>query len=227
MKILVVDDEDDIRSLICLTVKKAGFETVEAETALLAVDLARAEQPDLVILDLMLPDMNGLDVCRILKGSDETKNIPIIMVTAKIKDSDVVKGLELGADDYITKPFSLNVLVSRIKSVLRRCEMTKANDKSEITVGNLKIDTKKHEITVKGKAVDVSATEFSIIELLSRNAGQVFSRKRIISDIKGEDYPVTDRSIDVQVLDIRRKFETAGLTDIIQTVRGVGYKVCE
>lgn len=227
MKILVVDDEDDIRSLICLTVKKAGFETVEAETALLAVDLARAEQPDLVILDLMLPDMNGLDVCRILKGSDETKNIPIIMVTAKIKDSDVVKGLELGADDYITKPFSLNVLVSRIKSVLRRCEITKENDRAEITVGSLKIDTKKHEITVKGKAVDVSATEFSIIELLSRNAGQVFSRKRIISDIKGADYPVTDRSIDVQVLDIRRKFEAVGLTDIIQTVRGVGYKVCE
>lgn len=224
MKILVVDDEDNIRELIRFNLNKEGFDVAEAATAADAVRLARDERPALIALDLMLPDMSGLDVCRILKSDTEVKDIPIIMVTAKGDERDIIAGLDLGADDYITKPFSPRVLLSRVKSVLRRCEGAPAGG-GEITAAGVTINSARREAAANGKPIELSATEFDILELLARNAGQVFSRKKIINSVKGSDYPVTDRSIDVQILGIRRKLEAAGAADVIETMRGVGYRL--
>lgn len=227
MKILITDDEEPIRELIKYNVEKAGFETVCAENALQAVQLARTQSPSLVLLDLMLPDMSGLDVCRILKGDDATRSIPIIMVTAKTEEADIVTGLELGADDYITKPFSPKILVARIQSVLRRAENRSSQHlKAEnLKAGPLVVDVLRHEISALGQKIEFTATEFAILEHLVRHAGQVFSRQQIINAIKGSDYPVTERAIDVQILSIRHKLSDAGCPELIETIRGVGYRM--
>lgn len=227
MKILITDDEEPIRELVKYNVEKAGYETVCAENALTAVQLARSEQPSLILLDLMLPDMSGLDVCRILKGDDATRTIPIIMVTAKTEEADIVTGLELGADDYVTKPFSPKILVARIQSVLRRLETqgSAAAKTDTFQAGPLVVDVLRHEISAFGKKLDFTATEFAILEHLVRHAGQVFSRQQIINAIKGSDYPVTERAIDVQILSIRHKLADAGCTELIETIRGVGYRM--
>lgn len=227
MKILITDDEEPIRELIKYNVEKAGFETVCAENALEAVQLARTQSPSLVLLDLMLPDMSGLDVCRILKGDESTRSIPIIMVTAKTEEADIVTGLELGADDYITKPFSPKILVARIQSVLRRAE-SRNNQPSKtenLKAGPLVVDVLRHEISALGQKIEFTATEFAILEHLVRHAGQVFSRQQIINAIKGSDYPVTERAIDVQILSIRHKLSDAGCPELIETIRGVGYRM--
>ena len=226
MKILITDDEEPIRELIKYNVEKNGYETVCAENALQAVQLARSEKPSLLILDLMLPDMSGLDVCRILKGDESTRSIPIIMVTAKTEESDIVTGLELGADDYITKPFSPKVLLARILSVLRRSQNfnSGATAGDVLTAGPVSVDIPRHEVLVEGKRSDFTATEFAILEHLVRHAGQVFSRQQIINAIKGADYPVTERAIDVQILSIRHKLADAGCREMIETIRGVGYR---
>ena len=227
MKILITDDEESIRELIKYNVEKSGFETVCAENALQAVQFSRLEKPGLILLDLMLPDMSGLDVCRILKGDDSTRSIPIIMVTAKTEESDIVTGLELGADDYITKPFSTKVLLARIQSVLRRAQNqnSPAVSGDVLTAGPVSVDFPRHEILVEGKKVEFTATEFAILEHLVRHAGQVFSRQQIINAIKGSDYPVTERAIDVQILSIRHKLSDAGCKEMIETIRGVGYRM--
>lgn len=227
MKILITDDEEPIRELIKYNVEKAGFETVCAENALQAVQLARTHSPSLILLDLMLPDMSGLDACRILKGDEATKSIPIIMVTAKTEEADIVTGLELGADDYVTKPFSPKILVARIQSVLRRAEnrSTQVSKTETLKAGPLVVDVLRHEISALGQKVDFTATEFAILEHLVRHAGQVFSRQQIINAIKGSDYPVTERAIDVQILSIRHKLSDAGCPELIETIRGVGYRM--
>ncbi len=227
MKILITDDEEPIRELIKYNVEKAGFETVCAENALQAVQLARTQSPSLILLDLMLPDMSGLDACRILKGDEATKSIPIIMVTAKTEEADIVTGLELGADDYVTKPFSPKILVARIQSVLRRAEnrSTQVSKTETLKAGPLVVDVLRHEISALGQKVDFTATEFAILEHLVRHAGQVFSRQQIINAIKGSDYPVTERAIDVQILSIRHKLSDAGCPELIETIRGVGYRM--
>lgn len=237
MKVLIVDDEKPVRELIAYNVAREGFEALEAETAREALDLARAAHPDIVILDLMLPDMNGLDVCRALKADRALAQIPIIMESAKSDDSDIVAGLELGADDYVTKPFSPKILVARIRSVLRRSEKKGGEPAEEIAAGNVRIVPKKHEVLVKGEMVALSAAEFSILLFLAEHPGQVFSRQQIISAVKGDGYPVTDRSVDVQILSIRRKIGDspekggagAGKTSrpLIETIRGVGYRLRE
>ncbi|MCI1209492.1 MAG: response regulator transcription factor [Treponema sp.] len=238
MKILIVDDEEPIRELIKYNVEKEGFLTFQAENGTSALNLARDQKPDIIILDLMLSDMSGLDVCRVLKNDSKTTHIPIIMVTAKTEDSDIVAGLELGADDYITKPFSPKVLIARIRSVLRRIqEAAKAEKDSnninrEIVVHNLRIIPLKHEVYVDNNLVQFSATEFAILEYLASHTGQVFSRKQIINEVNGDSYPVTERSIDVQILSIRRKIEqnlkkSTGSDSIIETIRGVGYRMKE
>src|SRR5574344_2898198 len=230
MKILIVDDESPIRELIRFNIEKAGFTAVQAENASQAISLARSETPGLIILDLMLPDMSGLDVCRVLKSDSSTKHIPVIMVTAKTEDSDIVTGLELGAEDYVTKPFSPRVLTARIQSVLRRkssVQQTASSD--EINIHGISILPEKHEVTKDCKEINLSATEFSILEYLARHIGQVFSRQQIINAVKGSSYPVTDRSIDVQILSIRRKLgdNAESVTPIIETLRGVGYRMAE
>lgn len=230
MKILVVDDENAICELLSFNLKHEGYEVLIAYNAQTAICLTREQNPALIVLDLMLPDMSGLDVCRVLKADENTKAIPIIMLTAKSQDNDIIHGLSLGADDYVTKPFSPKVLLARINSVLRRKQEQKETQDSKNTLfslGNLTLDTKTHEVRVSGNIVPFSMTEFAIVELLLKHTGQVFSRKAIINEIKGEDYPVTERSIDVQVLAIRRKLETALATIVVQTIRGVGYKICD
>lgn len=232
MKILIVDDEQPIRELIAYNLKKAEYETCEAEDGVHALVRARSEKPSLIILDLMLPDMSGLDVCRVLRHDDETSSIPIIMVTAKTEDSDIVAGLELGADDYVTKPFSPGVLTARINSVLRRVQTQneKNNGTGDIAIRNIVINPVKHAVTVDDTTVDLSATEFALLEFLARHAGQVFSRRQLINAVKGDSYPVTERAIDVQILGLRKKIgdkaESAD-SQIIETIRGVGYRMKE
>lgn len=228
MKILIVDDEEPIRELISFNLGKAGFTTVCAANGIEALKIARENAIDALVLDLMLPDMSGLDVCRILKNDGKTQHIPIVMVTAKSEDSDIVTGLELGADDYVTKPFSQKVLTARIRSVLRRANAPQNKISSdEICVRNLKLNIKRHEVFVGDKQIDFSATEFAVLSLFVQNAGQVFSRRQVINAIKGDDYPVTERAVDVQVLGIRHKLEAAGASGMIETIRGVGYRMCE
>jgi len=233
MKILIVDDEEPIRELIRYNVEKEGYTSVTAPNGTTALNLTRSDKPDIIILDLMLPDMSGLDVCRVLKNDRTTAAIPIIMVTAKTEDSDIVTGLELGADDYVTKPFSPKVLTARIKSVLRRTEFASAecakDPLSEIEIRGIRVIPKRHEIYVNSKLEEFSATEFAILSYLMHHAGQVFSRQQLINSIKGDSYPVTERSIDVQILNIRHKIgDTADASQpVIETIRGVGYRFCD
>lgn len=258
MKVLVVDDEEAIRVLITFACKKANFLTEEAATALDAVNKARAGDIDIIILDLMLPDMSGSDVCRLLKADKSTCNIPIIMVTAKTSEIDIISGLNLGADDYVTKPFSPRVLVARIQSILRRknsIDMVEENnsinasniniDKSNIDNnsiikrGRLTIDITRHKVLVEDikltknmqllnknhaiKDVDLTSGEFNILLMLLRHIGRVFTREEIINTVKGSDYFVGQRSIDVQIVSLRHKLQQAGLNNVIKTVRSIGY----
>lgn len=238
MTILVVDDEIPIIELIKYNLQKEGFSVLTAEKGVQALELARTEKPDLILLDLMLPDMGGFDICRILRNDTNTAHIPIIMATAKSADTDIVSGLELGADDYITKPFSPKVLVARVKTVLRRSQEQQARQTSpqpkedqQISIHGLSIIPHKFETSFKGIPIVFSATEFSILHHLASHPGRVFSRIQIINDIKGSSYPVTERSIDVQILSIRKKLaEAAGnpaAANMIETVRGVGYRFVE
>jgi two-component system phosphate regulon response regulator PhoB len=223
--VLVVDDERDILELIGYNLEKEGFDIRTVETGEEALKLARDHQPDLIILDLMLPGMNGTEVCRRLKASETTRPIPVLMLTAKSSSSDVVNGLELGADDYVTKPFSPSVLVARVRAVLRRAGAGNGSHPatSQIRVHDLLIDVSRHEVFAGGESIGLSATEFAILEFMARNPGWVFSRNKIIDAVKGKDYPVTERSVDVQILGLRKKLGEHGRH--IETVRGVGYRL--
>lgn len=223
--VLVVDDERDILKLIGYNLEKENFHVRTVETGEDALRLARETEPDLIILDIMLPGMNGTEVCKRLKSAAETRNIPVLMLTAKSSSRDVVNGLELGADDYVTKPFIPSVLLARVRAVLRRSERseTASAPPARIRVHDILIDVSRHEVSAGDIPVSLSATEFAILEFLARNPGWVFSRNRIIDAVRGEDYPVTERSVDVQILGLRRKLGEHGKH--IETVRGVGYRL--
>jgi two-component system phosphate regulon response regulator PhoB len=221
--ILVVDDEIDILTLVEYNLLKEGYHVHTAETGEKGLQLATREIPDLVVLDLMLPGIDGMEVCRRIKSNEATNSIPIIMLTAKGEDVDIVSGLEVGADDYLTKPFSPKVLIARIRSLIRRNAANETSTPGTLHVHNILIDKNRHEVTIDGVEVLLSATEFAILEFLAKNPGWVFSRNKIIDAVKGQDYPVTDRSVDVQILGLRKKLGTSG--DIIETVRGVGYRL--
>ena len=220
--ILVVDDEADIRELVEYNLAKEGYKVAYAATGEEALKKARAGVPDLIILDLMLPGVDGLEVCRLLKSDARTQRIPIVMLTAKGEESDIVAGLELGAADYVTKPFSPRVLVARVRAVLRRGAAKPADESAAITVGGMAIHPGRHEVLVKGKAVDLTATEFRILRFLARRPGWVFTRYQIVDAARGEDAAVTDRSVDVHIVSLRRKLGPSGSK--IETVRGVGYR---
>jgi len=220
--ILVVDDEADIRKLVEYNLAKEGYKVACAATGEEALKKARAGVPDLIILDLMLPGVDGLEVCRLLKGDSKTQRIPIVMLTAKGEESDIVAGLELGAADYVTKPFSPRVLVARVRAVLRRAAAKPADESAAITVGDLAIHPGRHEVLARGKAVDLTATEFRILHFLARRPGWVFTRYQIVDAARGEDAAVTDRSVDVHIVSLRRKLGPAGSK--VETVRGVGYR---
>lgn len=221
-----MDDEEDIRELVRYNLEKEGFEVFTAESGERALELIRSKRPDLVLLDLMLPGMDGFEVCRILKRNEETYQIPIVMLTAKGEESDIVSGLELGAEDYITKPFSPKVMTARVRAALRRRQPAPdTNDASVYEIHNLAIDPGRFEVRVDGQPVDLTRTEFALLQFLSRHPGWVFTRARIIDSIKGADYPVTDRSVDVQIVGLRKKLKSAG--KLIETVHGVGYRFTE
>ncbi len=225
-RILVVDDEQDILELIRYNLSREGYQLDTVLSGEEALKIARDRHPDLIILDLMLPGIDGLDVCRLLKGETRTAGIPIIMLTAKGEDSDVVTGLELGAEDYMTKPFSPKVLIARVRNILRRKTRTaEEKEVKMVVIEDMKIDPSKHKVTVGKEDIDLTATEFALLMFLAKRPGWVFTRSQIINGVKGDDYPVTDRSVDVQILNLRKKLGTMG--EYIETVRGVGYRFKE
>ena len=204
-RILVVDDEEDILELVSYNLTRNGYTTKSVTSGEDALAAARTEAPDLILLDLMLPGLDGLDVCRILKNEPKTCDIPIMMLTAKGEEADIVTGLELGADDYVTKPFSNRVLLARIKAVLRRKTVGVEDDTATVRVHEIVIDPGRHEVAVNGKPIPLTYTEFRLLQFLARRPGWVFTRNQIIDNVRGEDYPVTDRSVDVQVAGLRKK----------------------
>ena len=222
--ILVVEDDPDIKELISFNLSNQGHQVFEANNGELGIEKARKKLPDLILLDLMLPGIHGLDVCRIIKADQETKDIPIIMVTAMGQEEDIVKGLETGADDYITKPFSIKVLLARVSAVLRRSfeEYDQDSDKS-LLINGISIKPRLREVRVEDKVIDnLTFSEFQILYLLAGHPGWVFTRYQIIDKIRGDNYPVTDRSVDFQIVGLRKKLGGAG--KLIRTVRGVGYR---
>ncbi len=223
--VYIVEDEEDIVELISFNLKREGYVIEVAMDGDHAIEEIPRVMPDIVLLDLMLPGADGLEVCRSLKKSHRTEGIPIIMVTAKGEESDIVSGLELGADDYLTKPFSMKVLVARIRSVLRRQTRTESHKNSILKIKDLLIDPERHEVRVKGKVVDMTYTEFTLLYYLASRPGRVMTRDQIIDAVRGEDYAVTDRAVDVQVVGLRKKLEKC--SEYVQTVRGVGYRFQE
>ena len=224
--ILVVEDDPDIRELLSFSLAKEGWSLVMAEDGEKGLLALPSANPDCIVLDILLPGMDGLEILRKLKSDPLSKKIPVIMTTAKGDESDVVAGLELGADDYVVKPYSPKVLTARIRAALRRTvDMPNHPFGSEaiLAKGDIRLDPGRHDVKVKERKVDLSATEFAILEFFLRNPGWVFSRSQIIDAVKGRDYPVTDRAVDVQILSLRRKLGDGG--DEIETVRGVGYRI--
>jgi len=223
--ILVVEDEEDVLELLRYNLDRNGFAVDSATTGEDAIDKARSVEPDLILLDLMLPGLDGLEVCKTLKRDPRTEQIPIAMVTAKGDEADIVAGLEVGADDYVTKPFSPRVLIARVKAVLRRPARSLPPSRSEqaiVEAHGVQIDPNRHRVTVKGKPVDLTSTEFRLLYFLAARPGWVFTRYQIVDAVHGQDYPVTDRSVDVQIVGLRKKLGSAG--KLIETVRGVGYR---
>ena len=220
--VLVVEDEEDIMEVIRFNLEKEGYEVHQALSGEKALQVIENNLPSLVLLDLMLPGINGLDLCRIFKKNDRTKAIPVIMLTAKSEDADIVAGLEMGAEDYITKPFSPRVLVARVRTILRRRESGVKDDSSVIQVEGMQIHPGRHEVTMGDNVVDLTPSEFRILHYLARRPGWVYSRDQIIDAIRGHGYVVTDRAIDVQVVGLRKKLGDYG--KFIETVRGIGYR---
>ena len=224
-KILIIEDEEDVIELIRYNLAKEGYQVISAVSGEKGLDIALESQPNLILLDLMLPGLDGLEICKILKKNQKTDNIPIIMVTAKGGEADIVAGLELGADDFIPKPFSPRVLLARIKAVLRRVSAKPPGDKEVIDLGEIVIDPGRFEVLAGGKIVNLTSTEFALLHFLARRPGWVFSRDQIVNAVRGDDYPVTDRSVDVQIVGLRKKLGEAGVR--IETVRGIGYRMRE
>jgi two-component system phosphate regulon response regulator PhoB len=224
-RILVVDDEEDILELLRFNLLREGYQVTCAGTGEEALKMADKETTDLMVLDLMLPGMDGLEVTRFLKMDSKQREIPIIMLTAKGEEADIVAGLELGADDYITKPFSPRVVVARVKAVLRRRARGPVEESPTVRIHDLVIHPGRHEVLVSGEPVELTFTEFGILHYLAKRPGWVFTRSQIVDAVRGTDYPVTDRSVDVQVVGLRKKLGAAG--KYIETVRGVGYRFQE
>lgn len=224
-KILVVDDEDDILELVRYNLHKNGYEVSCVTSGEAALGEARANLPDLIVLDLMLPGIDGLEVCRKLKKEPRTAAIPILMLTARGEEADVVTGLELGADDYVTKPFSPKVLTARVRTILRRRREPAPDEESLVRVHELEINPGRHHVLLGEQNIALTSSEFKLLHLLARRPGWVFTRDQIIDRVHGEGYSVTDRSVDVLVAGLRKKLGPAGKH--LETVRGVGYRFKE
>ena len=220
--ILVIEDEKDIQELIRFNLERDGYKVLSADSVEAAGKMLTKQMPALVLLDLMLPGENGYDFCRRLRGEERTQRLPVIMVTARDEDADIVAGLEVGADDYITKPFSPRVLLARVRAVLRRRAVEPEDSADRLVRGPIELDRTRHAVRIDGQPVVMTLSEFRILELLLRRPGVVFSRYQIVDAVHGSDYPVTDRSVDVQIVGLRRKLGKH--SDQIETVRGVGYR---
>ncbi len=222
--ITIVDDEPDILELVSIHLKRSGFDVEEFLNAESFLKFISNRIPDLIILDLMLPDGDGLEICKNLKRDDKSSSIPIIMLTAKGEETDKILGLELGSDDYVTKPFSPKELVARVKAVLRR--QSSKEDTRKIDIGGvLTIDLERYEVTVEGEGIDLTATEFRILELLSSRRGRVLARNQILDYLWGEEKVVSDRTVDVHIKNLREKLGKAA--KLIRNIRGIGYKLEE
>jgi two-component system phosphate regulon response regulator PhoB len=231
--ILVVEDEEDIRELVSYNLLKEGYQVAGVASGEDALTAVESKAPDLILLDIMLPGLDGLKVCRKLKQNPLFKSIPIIMLTAKGEEPDIVAGLNMGADDYVTKPFSPKVLVARVQAVLRRAEAEREFSQEEqeeqesevVEIRDLMIHPGRHEVSVCNKPVELTATEFRLLHFLAQRPGWVFTRQQILDGVHGDNYAITDRAVDVQIVGVRRKLGPAG--NYIETVRGVGYRFKE
>lgn len=225
-KILVVEDEAPIQELLQFNLERKKYRVKVADSGEEALKVAGEYRPDLVLLDIMLPGADGLEVCKQLKADPQTAPIPIIMLTALSEEADIVTGLELGADDYVTKPFSPRVLLARVKAALRRSASDAAPASNDlIQIHNISIDVPRFKVTVDGSETPLTSTEFKVLHLLAGQPGRVFTRYQIVDAVHGDDYPVTDRSVDVQIVGLRKKLGEAG--QHVETVRGVGYRFQE
>jgi len=223
--ILIIEDDEDIRELLVYNLEKNGYEAEAVESGETGLASAIRRKPDLILLDLMLPGMDGLSVCRQLKAGKATLDVPIIIISAKGEETDIITGLELGADDYLAKPFSPNLLLSRVRAVLRRIGQTLPDETAILKAHDLDIDPKKFKAMLAGQPLDLTASEFRILYYLASHRGWVFTRYQIMDAIRGEGYVVTERAIDVQIAGLRKKLgEYSGY---IETVRGVGYRFLE
>lgn len=228
--VLVVEDEEDIRELVSYNLLKDGYQVAGVASGEDALTAVESKKPDLVLLDIMLPGLDGLRVCRKLKGNPKFESIPIIMLTAKGEERDIVAGLNMGADDYVTKPFSPKVLLARVQAVLRRAEVEHAVSEEEqeseiVEVRDLMIHPGRHEVFAGGKRVELTATEFKLLHFLAQRPGWVFTRQQILDGVHGDNYAITDRAVDVQIVGLRKKLGSVG--SYIETVRGVGYRFKE
>lgn len=225
-KVLVIEDDADIRNLVRHNLTREGYEVTGAENGEEGLKLARKNNYDLVILDLMLPGMHGLDVCRAIREDEKLRGTGILIATAKDEEAEIVTGLELGADDYLVKPFSVRVLTARVRAVLRRLgDVPLAEDDKPISIGALKIDVRRHEVHVDNKKIDLTLAEFRILENLAKQVGRVLTRNQLLDIALGQDHFVLDRTIDVHVSALRRKL--GDVSELVETVRGVGYRLKE
>lgn len=224
-KVLIIDDEEHIAELIRYNLEAAGFKTVVAGNGIDGLSRAREEEPDLVLLDLMLPGIDGLEVCKRLRGEEKTRNVPIIMLTAKSEEIDKILGLELGADDYITKPFSVRELTARVKALLRRSNAQEAPEEVIYTFADVEVDYQKHEVRKNGQKVDLTLKEFELLEMLIRNNAKVLTRDMLLDKIWGYEYVGETRTVDVHIRHLRQKLEEDDRSPrFIETVRGIGYR---
>jgi len=221
--ILAVDDEEDILELLRYNLSREGYRVTAAASGEEAVRLALSLLPDLILLDLLLPGMDGLEVCRRLKADARTRSIPLIMLTAKGEEADIVAGLELGADDYVTKPFSPRVLLARIRTVLRRRTTEVPADTAPLKYKDLSINPGRHEVLLAGQPLDLTVTEFQLLHLLAQRPGWVFTRSQMVQVVHGGDFAVTERSVDVHIVGLRKKLGAFG--KFLETVRGIGYRL--
>jgi DNA-binding response OmpR family regulator len=225
-KIVVIEDEPDILEVLSYNLKREGYDVSTASDGAKGVALIKREAPDLVLLDLMLPGMDGVEICSTIKKYPQTQGTLIIMVTAKGEESDIVLGLGVGADDYITKPFSPKELIARVKAVLRRGVLVeKVATKDKIELGDLTIDSIKYKVSIAGKEVKLTATEFRLLHYLASNPGRVFSREQLLNRALGDDVVIVDRNIDVHIRGIRKKLDVD--PPLIETIRGVGYRMAD
>ena len=221
-RILVVEDDDNILELIRFNLGQEGYATLAARSSEEALRILNHTTVALILLDIMLPGIDGLALCRILKSNVLTRGVPIIMLTAKGEEADIVTGLERGAEDYVTKPFSIRVLIARVKAVLRRHGAEVRDERAPMAIGDLSIHSGKREVRIGEESLSLTATEFAMLNFLAQHPGWVFTRNQLVSAVHGPDYPVTDRSIDVVIAGLRKKLGSGG--SLIETVRGVGYR---